>query len=220
MNPSQLSEKISSLAAARSAEQFSEGTIPATAANDLLSPSRLGSFLTHPLVRYPQVRVALAGKAVAQSEYVSRRRIGTRWVEDGIDAKKVARWLTHGATITLDSLEYLSAPVREICDGLSEFLGMPATATAYVTAPGQRGLSPHTDEEDVFVLQTFGTKSWIIDSEQRQEIPTASGFPFNDQNAARRTASLTARRHVLYASGNTARSDSTRHTFNPHHVFR
>ncbi len=157
------------------------GSLPGETASSLVAPERLGDLLANPLVRYPQVRVAASGRPVPSSEYVESRRIGTQWVEDGIDAHAVARWLTRGATITLDSLEYLSDPVREICSHLSDELGMQATATAYVTPPGRQGLSPHTDEEDVFVLQTFGTKSWTVDNAQRQEIATASGFPLNEQ---------------------------------------
>jgi hypothetical protein len=180
MNPSQLAEEMLSLSGKRATEEFSAGSVRPASAGDLLSPRQLGIFLDSPLVRYPQVRVAVAGKAIARSEYVTSRRIGTQWVDDGIDARLVARWLTRGATITLDSLEYLSEPVKTICARLAQALGLPATATAYVTPPGRQGLSPHTDEEDVFVLQTFGTKSWVIDSAQRQAVATASGFPFNE----------------------------------------
>lgn len=181
MKISDLSAQIVALAAGRGAERFTAGSVPPETASSLLAPERLGDLLAHPLVRYPQVRVASSGKPVPSSEYVESRRIGTQWVQDGIDARRVARWLTCGATITLDSLEYLSDPVREICGHLSNELGMQTTATAYVTPPGRQGLSPHTDEEDVFVLQTFGTKRWTVDNDQRQEIATASGFPFNEQ---------------------------------------
>ncbi|WP_085370672.1 JmjC domain-containing protein [Leifsonia sp. NCR5] len=181
MSHAKVTEELLSLAGSRDSEEFAAGSIPAVIARELLSPGELGVFLCNPLVRFPQVRVAMSGRAVAAGDYVTSRRIGTRSVEDGIDGLRVAEWLTKGATVTLDSLEYLSKPVARICESLSDALGLTATATAYVTPPGKRGLSPHTDEEDVFVLQTYGTKNWIVDSAQRQETATAAGFPFNDQ---------------------------------------
>jgi ribosomal protein L16 Arg81 hydroxylase len=68
-----------------------------------------------------------------------------------------------------------------VCERLTDELGLEATATAYVTPPAQQGLSPHTDEEDVFILQTVGSKRWLIDPGQRQEIATSSGFAMNDR---------------------------------------
>lgn len=183
MDHTWLAEQLLTLAKNRDAEQFAAGAVPAAMAQDLLSPGQLGALLRNPLLRYPQVRVAHSGRAVAVGEYVGPRRIGTRFVDDGIDAFRISQWLTRGATVTLDALEYLSAPVERICESLTQALGYPATATAYVTAPGRQGLSPHTDEEDVFVLQTYGTKQWSIDSGQRQDVATAMGFPMNDEMA-------------------------------------
>lgn len=179
MKPSQIANELLAIAENRGVEQFDAGFLPQDCARGLLSPKRLGQHLNDPLVRYPQVRIALGGRAVPARDYITRRRIGTQWVDDGIDARKVGDWLVRGATITLDSLEFLSGPVDAICHVLTRALGLPATATAYITPPGRQGLSPHTDEEDVFVVQTFGTKSWIVDSDQRQAVATASGFPFN-----------------------------------------
>lgn len=179
MTTCDIGAELAALAAGRWSERFTSGSLPPQAATELLGPTTLGRLLSHPLVRYPQVRVALSGKAVQPSHFVEERRIGTQTVADGVDSRRVAQLLTRGATVTLDSLEYLLDPISAICTRLSDELGLSATATAYVTPPGQRGLSPHTDEEDVFVLQTFGTKRWLIDPAQRQRIATASGFVMN-----------------------------------------
>lgn len=176
-----LGGRLLALASGRATESFAAGHIPAETATAVLGPRRLGELLTHPLLRHPQVRIAVEGRPVSRAEYVSSRRIGTQYVDDGIDARQIVRWLARGATVALDSLEYLVEPVDEVCDRLSDELGIRATATAYITPPGRQGLSPHTDEEDVFVLQTFGSKRWIIDSDQRQEIATASSFPMNQE---------------------------------------
>ena len=181
MNVAQIATDVSELASDRMLEQPRFGSIDAAMAHSLLSPSRLGSLLRNPLLRHPQVRVALEGRALPVAAFTTTRRIGTASVADAIDPSEVARWLTRGATITIDSLEYLSQEVDEICGAIAEEVNLPATATAYVTPPGRRGLNPHTDEEDVFVLQTFGAKKWIVDSAQRQEVATASGFPLNEE---------------------------------------
>ncbi|WP_285135743.1 cupin domain-containing protein [Microbacterium sp. lyk4-40-TSB-66] len=150
----------------------------------LLDPEAVGTFLSHPIVCFPQLRVALSGKGFPLSAYVEDRRLGTQSVNDGVSASAVAVLIGRGATATIDSLKNFSAPVWRICERLTADTSLTATATAYDTPPGKPGLTPHTDEEDVIVLQTSGTKRWVVHGAQKLDVAAGAGFPFKDQVAA------------------------------------
>jgi len=62
----------------------------------------------------------------------------------------------------VQSLQRWWPPVARFCRGLELELGHPVQANAYLTPGGARGLAPHHDTHDVFVLQVAGTKHWTI----------------------------------------------------------
>jgi hypothetical protein len=83
-----------------------------------------------------------------------------------IDPVKVYREFERGATIVLQGLHRSWLPLARFCRDLELELGHPTQVNAYVTPAGARGLSVHSDEHDVFVLQVFGTKAWqVFDSD-------------------------------------------------------
>lgn len=137
----------------------------------------LGEILRNPIVRGPQVRVAAKGKRVPKENYVKKENIGRETVNDSVDAEKVAFYLARGATITFDSLEFADKDVAEVCRRIADRTGLAASATAYVTAPGRAGLLPHTDEEDVVLVQTAGRKAWRYRSPEKRSTETSGLFP-------------------------------------------
>lgn len=120
----------------------------------------LGNILSNPLTRSLQVRVAVKGRKVQEDKYTRRTFIGRQSVEDSICPDRVARLLAQGATVTLDSLELSSPKVAMVCRMVERELKRQCTATAYVTLASTDGLAPHTDEEDVMMVQTAGAKYW------------------------------------------------------------
>ncbi|MER5728964.1 cupin domain-containing protein [Streptomyces sp. NPDC002138] len=67
-----------------------------------------------------------------------------------------------GATIVLQTLQDYWPPLTRFCRSLEFALTHPVQANAYITPRSAQGLAVHTDDHDVFVLQTFGRKNWKV----------------------------------------------------------
>jgi hypothetical protein len=61
------------------------------------------------------------------------------------------------------------APLADYCRRLEVALGHPVQANAYITPPGAQGFGAHEDEHDVFVLQSEGSKRWMV--HDRHDLP-------------------------------------------------
>ena len=67
-----------------------------------------------------------------------------------------------GATIVLEGMHRYSAPVRDLCRDLELELRQGTQVNAYITPKGAQGFATHVDSHDVFVVQVFGTKHWLV----------------------------------------------------------
>ena len=70
--------------------------------------------------------------------------------------------LTKGTVVLNSAGAYLS-PLAAISLATLESFQMPVGLNVYITAPGMKvSAPPHTDKQDVFVLQTQGSKHWRV----------------------------------------------------------
>jgi len=72
------------------------------------------------------------------------------------------RLFEEGATVVLQGLHRYWPPVSRLCRDLELILTHPVQANAYLTPPVAQGLNVHHDGHDVFALQTFGRKHWVV----------------------------------------------------------
>jgi hypothetical protein len=129
---------------------------------DLLSLADVDAQLAGGGLRLPVVRLVQDGEPVDPATWTRRARTGGRWVEDLVDADRVVDAFGAGATVVLQSLQRWWPPVAAFCRELEAGLGHAVQANAYLTPAGARGLAPHHDTHDVFVLQLHGTKAWTV----------------------------------------------------------
>jgi lysine-specific demethylase/histidyl-hydroxylase NO66 len=120
-------------------------------------------------LRLPAFRLVKDGEVLASSRYTKTTRTGPQAATGVIDAKAVFDEFASGATIVFQSMHRYWAPLADYCRGLELAIGHPVQANAYITPPGARGFGAHEDEHDVFVLQTHGTKHWMI--HDRHDLP-------------------------------------------------
>lgn len=113
-------------------------------------------------IRLPAFRLVQDGKTLPSATYTKSTRTGTHPVTGVVDADAVLRRFSSGATIVLQGMHRYWRPLARFCRHLELALGHPVQANAYVTPPGSQGLRPHEDEHDVFVLQSHGTKRWLV----------------------------------------------------------
>jgi ribosomal protein L16 Arg81 hydroxylase len=71
----------------------------------------------------------------------------------------------HGATLVAQSIHEQCLPLMEFCRALASTFSATFQINAYLTPARSRGLNPHYDTHDVFVLQIFGKKRWRLYSE-------------------------------------------------------
>ncbi|CAM9321032.1 unnamed protein product [Ascophyllum nodosum] len=66
-------------------------------------------------------------------------------------------------TVVVNSAGAYMRPLAGVCLEAVEALDMPVCLNLYITAAGQRtSAPPHTDKQDVFVMQTQGRKRWRV----------------------------------------------------------
>ena len=132
-------------------------------------------------LRAPAFRVVKGGATLPPATYTRRARIGSRTVPDLIDVGRVYDHFAAGATIVLQGLHRYWPPVSELCRDLEAELTHPLQANAYITPPVAQGLRVHADPHDVFAIQTFGRKQWVLyEGDQHPDPDGGNGTPTLD----------------------------------------
>jgi bifunctional lysine-specific demethylase and histidyl-hydroxylase NO66 len=113
-------------------------------------------------LRAPGFRLVKQGRTLPHAHVTRRARIGSRPVDDLIDVAAVHAAVADGATLVLQGLHRSHAPVVGFCRELERILTHPVQANAYLTPPVAQGLDLHADAHDVFAVQTYGRKRWVV----------------------------------------------------------
>jgi lysine-specific demethylase/histidyl-hydroxylase NO66 len=129
---------------------------------DLMSATDVDRMLTTMSLRVPAFRLVKDGTTIPSARYTRRGRTGGSPVAGIADPRRILDLFRDGATIVLQGMHRYWAPLRAFCRDLEIELGHPAQVNAYITPPGSRGLAVHSDDHDVFVLQSFGGKHWEV----------------------------------------------------------
>jgi mannose-6-phosphate isomerase-like protein (cupin superfamily) len=130
--------------------------------DDLLSLDDVDHLLSSTSLRTPAFRLAKDGAVLPSSGYTRSATIGGVAMPGIADAAKVFAQFEGGATIVLQGLHRYWPPLARLVRDLEVALGHPCQVNAYITPPGSQGFDRHSDTHDVFVLQSFGAKSWRI----------------------------------------------------------
>ncbi len=136
---------------------------------DLLSLDDVDVIISTTGLRLPAFRLVKDGETLPPGHYTKTTRTGSQRATGVIDARRAFDEFADGATIVFQSLHRYWAPLADYCRDLELALGHPVQANAYITPPGAQGFGAHEDEHDVFVLQSHGTKQWLI--HDRYDLP-------------------------------------------------
>jgi ribosomal protein L16 Arg81 hydroxylase len=128
---------------------------------DLFSLEAVDELVSRRGLRAPFLRVARNGQTLPDSAFTSGGGVGAG-VSDQVNDDKLLRLFADGATIVLQGLHRTWPAVGDFVSNLSEELGHPVQANAYVTPRQGQGFNDHYDVHDVFVLQVAGEKQWRI----------------------------------------------------------
>ena len=130
--------------------------------DDLMAARDVDRMLTTMSLRLPAFRLVKDGTTVPTSRYTRRGRTGGAPITGIADPRRILELFRDGATIVLQGMHRYWAPLRRFSRALETELGHPTQVNAYITPPGSRGLAVHSDDHDVFVLQSFGGKDWEV----------------------------------------------------------
>ena len=130
--------------------------------DDLLTLTDVDHIVADGGLRAPAFRLVREGRTLPRADVTRRARIGSRPVDDLVDVAAVHREFEHGASIVLQGLHRSWPAVAALCRSLEVSLTHPVQANAYLTPPVAQGLDLHADPHDVFVVQTHGTKRWVV----------------------------------------------------------
>ncbi|MFD6295829.1 cupin domain-containing protein [Streptomyces sp. NPDC060235] len=133
----------------------------ASAFGDVFSAGAVDELISRRGLRTPFLRVAKDGAAFPESSFTSSAGVGAT-IADQLDDTALWRAFAGGATLVLQALHRTWEPMADLVSALSEELGHPVQANAYVTPPQNRGFDAHYDVHDVFILQVEGSKRWVI----------------------------------------------------------
>ncbi|MFF2073223.1 JmjC domain-containing protein [Kitasatospora sp. NPDC058162] len=107
-------------------------------------------------------RAVRDGRGVDPAEYVWGERPIERPFADTVRPGAVGTLLRDGSTIVLDVLHRFWEPVGDFCRRLGHEVGLPASATGFITPADQPGFPYHHDEGGNLLIQTSGSKTWRV----------------------------------------------------------
>jgi lysine-specific demethylase/histidyl-hydroxylase NO66 len=144
--------------------------------DDLVSMADVDRMVASMGLRRPAFRLVKDGRPLAPASYTRTTRTGSMTATGVADPGRIFQHFREGATIVLQGMQRFWPPLTLFCRELELELGHPTQANGYVTPPGARGLTIHSDEHDVLVLQAFGSKHWEVYEPGANATPGARTF--------------------------------------------
>jgi hypothetical protein len=159
---------------------------PAGKFSDLLPWESLNQILRQHRLESPRLRMFLEGKQVPVDSYQSfirserRRNVQT----PRLRGRDLLGKLREGATLILDAVDELYEPLTALVESLEVTFAEKIQVNAYAGWFTSPGFDLHWDDHDVFILQLFGRKKWMVygatrpyplarDVERNNQRPTA-----------------------------------------------
>ncbi|HUB63260.1 MAG TPA: cupin domain-containing protein [Methylocella sp.] len=130
--------------------------------NSLLTNEDLETIISSGDLRYPAIQLARNGSYFPAEAYTKNIKHGGEFFNGVPDLGRIQSEYRSGSTVVLPALQWIWAPLRELCASLENKLNHAVHANAYLTPGDSIGFTPHYDTHDVFVLQIAGKKRWRI----------------------------------------------------------
>ncbi|MGV9387051.1 cupin domain-containing protein [Nonomuraea sp. NPDC003707] len=126
----------------------------------LLHWDHLNEILAHHCLAPPRLRLARAGQLIPEEEYGLPPDAGRPQFR--IRHQHLAKLLRGGATLVMDAIDELHAPIQQMAADLERTLHERVQVNCYASFGPQPGFHTHWDDHEVLVLQVHGRKRWRI----------------------------------------------------------
>jgi hypothetical protein len=130
-------------------------------ARQLFGWPQLNAALAEQRLIPPRLRLERAGGDVTQGLFKTRRTRRGASMQD-LDPTALMERLRDGATLIVDAVNEISAPLQELCAGLASEFTASSQANLYACWGVTQGFDVHWDDHDVFVVQVEGRKEWAL----------------------------------------------------------
>ena len=105
------------------------------------------------------IRLAQAGDVVDIERLVKGNN---SQLKQTLDRRKILSYYHSGATVILQRLDRRHTPLGFLATELAKLFKAKVWTNVYVTPQSSQGFGAHYDTHDVFVLQIYGDKSWVV----------------------------------------------------------
>ncbi|MDP9222589.1 MAG: cupin domain-containing protein [Actinomycetota bacterium] len=129
--------------------------------DDLASVDDLDRIVASLGLSSSDLRMVQDGKPLPSSSY-TKRAVGNFAGMEAIAVPLVYARFYEGASIVIEALHRHWQPLTDFSRDLELALGHRVQVNAYITPPGSQGFAVHRDDHDVFVLQVWGEKRWMV----------------------------------------------------------
>lgn len=115
----------------------------------------------------PDIRVVANQQELLPSRYLR--------ADGSLNLNQLYKAYDEGHTLVINGLQRFWQPLALFCRDFQNFLNHEVVANLYFSPKHSKGLQPHYDTHDVFVLQVDGSKDWEI-HKPTQPIPFLNSF--------------------------------------------
>jgi ribosomal protein L16 Arg81 hydroxylase len=130
---------------------------------ELMPWARLNEILRRHRLDFPRLRLVRDGRPAPVSSFLKHVAGGRgRTNIPRLKTTELTKQLREGATLVLDAVDELSAPIEELAEGLELFFREHVQVNLYAGWQTSRGFDLHWDDHDVFILQVTGRKRWSV----------------------------------------------------------
>jgi ribosomal protein L16 Arg81 hydroxylase len=134
---------------------------------ELFSVQDIDSVLLHSKPHPPDIRVVANQQELLPSKYLKE--------DGGLNLNQLYKAYNDGHTIVINGLQRFWQPLALFCNHVQDFLNHGVVANLYFSPKQSKGLHPHYDTHDVFVLQVDGSKQWEV-HKPTQPVPFLNSF--------------------------------------------
>ncbi|WP_367043903.1 cupin domain-containing protein [Streptomyces sp. Je 1-332] len=126
----------------------------------LLPWPTLNGILHRHRLEAPRLRIAQAGQLVPPDSYGTPPGSGDPYFR--IDPHKLNQRLADGATLVLDGIDELHAPIEQLAADIEHVVRERVQVNCYASFGPQPAFDTHWDDHEVLVLQVHGRKRWRV----------------------------------------------------------
>ena len=123
---------------------------------ELFSVSDVDKVLHYSKINSPEIRVLENQQELLPAIYIKEN--------NSLNLNQLYKAYYEDHTLVINGLNQFWHPLGKFCSNLQNFLHHSAVANMYLSPKKSKGLHPHYDTHDVFVLQIEGSKNWEIHS--------------------------------------------------------